>query len=330
MNYNNCLIDLHLHIDGALSVATAISLANMQEITLPVQDKKRLCRLLSAPENCKDLNEYLECFALPCSLMQTREAISEAIYRIQEEQKENGLIYAELRFAPQLHTEQGLSQEEVVKAAIDGLNRSDLKANLILCCMRGNSNFDANMETVRLADVYRNQGVAAVDLAGAEALYPTSNFKDIFLYAKELDVRFTIHAGEAAGADSVRTAIELGASRIGHGIHSITDTDLLEMLVQKQIPLELCITSNLQTKAVDKLENYPLRYFMKRGILVTLNTDNPSVSNTTMRNELTLAKQNFNLSENEIRQLLLNSAEASFADTKTKTDLKAQIKNAFQ
>ncbi len=326
----NCYIDLHLHVDGAMSVDTALALAEMQDITLPATDREALTALLSASPDCRDLNEYLEKFDLPCSLLQTKEAISEMIYQLQEELKEHGVMYAELRFAPQKHTDLGLTQDEVVQAAIEGLNRSDLKANLILCCMRGEGLEAANMETIRVASQYVGQGVVAVDLAGAKALFPTADYKDVFDYAKELGVRFTIHAGEADGADSVRTAIAFGAERIGHGVRSAEDEALMAELKEKSIPLELCITSNFQTKAVEDLESYPLRKLMENGVIVTLNTDNPMVSSTNIETELLLAQQSFALTQEEFHTILQNAIAYSFADDGTKEELTKQLEDAFK
>ncbi len=325
----NYLIDLHLHIDGAMSVDTALSLAKMQGTTLPTYDRAKLESLLRVPDDCRDLNEYLEKFALPCSLMMTKETISEMVYRLEEELRAAGIIYAELRFAPQLHTAQGLTQEEVVRAAIEGSKRSSLKSNLILCCMRGDDNNDANMETVRLAAKYRNSGICAIDLAGAEALYPTENFSSLFAYARSLGLKYTIHAGEAADHTSVLTAFKFNASRIGHGVHSAYDQATMKQLSDKKIPLELCITSNLQTKAEQSLETYPIKTLMDNGVIVTLNTDNPMVSGTSMKKELEIAKTAFDLSNDDIKGILLNSAEYSFADKATKAYLRSEIEKAF-
>ncbi len=326
----NYLIDLHLHADGALSVDTVLKLAKMQGVTLPTEDREELFDLLVAPADCKDLNEYLERFALPCSVMQKKETVSEAFYSIKEELKDKGLIYVELRFAPQLHMEQGMTQEDVILAAIEGCNRSSLKSNLILCCMRGDDNYDTNMETVRLAQKYKDQGVVAVDLAGAEAVFPTADFEDVFAYAKELDLKYTIHAGEADGPESVRKALDFGASRIGHGVHSVQDENLMKRLKNSAIALEICITSNLQTKAEQSIETYPLKELMDHGVIVTLNTDNPTVSNTTMRTEFELAKESFDLTNEDVKALLLNSVKSSFAGSETKAYLIKTIESIFQ
>ncbi len=321
------LIDLHLHIDGAISVENAIELSKITGVSLPTDNKDELISYLQVGRECKSLGEYLECFKLPCKLLCTPTAISHAIYRIQEELKAEGIFYAELRFAPQLHTE-SMTQEEVVKAAIDGLQRSDLHSGLILCCMRGENNREANYETVRLASLYGGKGVLAVDLAGNEFAYPTEDYREIFAYAKSLGVRFTLHAGEAAGADSVKTAVEFGASRIGHGVRSIESEEVLAQLAEKKIPLEVCITSNLQTKAIASLEACPVKALMKKGVAVTLNTDNPTVSGTSMNKELSVAKA-LGLSKEEIRALLLNSAEYSFASSELKETMKKNINKNF-
>lgn len=207
---NDCYVDLHLHIDGAVSPATAIAVAKMEGIALPTMDEKELLSYLEVPEGSKDLVDYLKTFDLPVSLMQSRTAISEVTYRVQEDLRAQGVIYAELRFAPQLHTRRGLTQGDVVQAALEGLERSPLKSNLILCCMRFADNQAANLETVRVAEEFLNKGVVGLDIAGSEADGPIENYADIFKKAKESGIPFTIHAGEAAGADSVRKAVEMG------------------------------------------------------------------------------------------------------------------------
>ena len=221
--------ELHLHLDGAITPRIAKKLAALQGIELPYEGEQ-LNNALSVGEDCQSLNEFLQCFDLPLKLLQTKEGISEAIYLVQEELKAEGLSYAELRFAPQLHCQGGLSQAQVIEAALDGLKRSTLPCNLILCCMRGNGNERANEETMELtgeyvkkrilADGRKGYGVAAMDLAGAEALYPTYKYKELFKKAADRNIPFTIHAGEAGGAAEVACAIEMGAARIGHGVRS--------------------------------------------------------------------------------------------------------------
>lgn len=308
------IIDLHLHLDGSMSLECARSLAKKQGIALP--DDKELLSRLRVSDDCRDLNEYLERFDLPLSLLQTAEAISESVERLCNELQSQGLIYAEIRFAPQLHLQKGLTQEEVVLAAIEGLNRSDFFASLILCCMRGADNREANIETVRLVKKYLEKGVCAVDLAGAEALFPNEGFVDVINYARSLSLPMTLHAGEALGADSVASAIELGAGRIGHGVRSIEKPEILKSLAEKKIPLELCPTSNLNTRVFDDLKDYPIRTFLESGVLITVNTDNMSVSATTLAEEYQRLADALELTEADLKKIALCSISATFLDSK--------------
>ena len=326
------MIDLHLHLDGSLAADNIIELAQLSHIQLPTTDKSKLCDMLTVSPDCTSLSMYLEKFDFPLKVLQSEQAISRAVFLLMKRLSQQGLLYAEIRFAPQLHTKCGLSQREVIAAAIDGLNRGvaefNFAAQLILCCMRGNDNFTANLETVRLAAENLNKGVCAVDLAGNEAAYPTSHFEDIFALAKSLSVPFTIHAGEAAGADSVKAALGLGAVRIGHGIHSVEDERLLSLLHDKHTPLELCFTSNLQTKAADSA-NYPLQTFIKNGVPVTLNTDNMTVSGTTLKNEYRLVKERFSLDDDALIKLAINAANAAFLPIDEKQRLCDKIQLGF-
>ena len=316
-------IDLHLHLDGAITLDIAKVLAKLQNQTLPASSDAELSKLLSIPPDCEDLNEYLRRFDLPISLLQTKESISEAFYLVQEKLIAQNVIYAELRFAPQSFMQRGLSQREVVEAALDGLSRSNLSSSIILCCMRGPRREKANLETVQLAKEYltTQDGITALDLAGAEGLFATSDYRELFALASKLDVPFTLHAGEAAGADSVRCAIEMGARRIGHGVRAFEDDALLSLLKENQIPLELCPTSNRQTKVVSDMKTYPLSDFVKRELAVTLNTDNPAISSTTIANEFAYA-QSLGITLAQEEKMLLTAVDAAFTDKATKDKLK--------
>lgn len=314
------LIDLHIHLDGSLSLASARALADMQGIALP-EDDETLLRMLRVSDNCQSLNEYLEKFALPLTLLQTSEAISEAVLRLCRELAEQGLAYAEIRFAPQLHCERGLMQDAVVEAAIRGMEKSGFYASLILCCMRGGDNLQKNLLTVEVASRFLGKGVCAIDLAGAEALYSTDSFAEVFEYARSLSIPFTVHAGEADGPESVYAALSFGARRIGHGVRSVEDGALLKRLAESGVVLELCPTSNLNTRVFERIEDYPLRKLLDAGVRVTLNTDNTSVSNTTLAREYQLIADTFSLTEGEIRQLAISSLKAAFLDDAEKERL---------
>lgn len=323
LDYASKYIDLHLHLDGAITLDIAKKLAYLQGLTLPAESDEELEKLLTVPEDCKSLNDFLECFALPCELMQTKEGLSEAVYLVCENIKSQGVIYAEIRYAPQLHTEKGMSVEDTVLAALDGLSRTDLKANLILCCMRGEGNEALNEETVRVAQKYLKEdgGVVAIDLAGAEAVFKTENYKDLFALASELNIPFTIHAGEADGADSVKLAIEYGAKRIGHGVRSYEDLSVLELIKEKGIYLDMCPTSNIQTCAIDDFTKYPLVDYLNSGIKVTLNTDDMAIEGTTLASEFRLMEKEHGLTPEQEKTLLLNSIEGAFTSREVKDSL---------
>lgn len=327
------MIDLHLHLDGSLNPENILKMAEMAEVKLPVEDKESIQKLLMVEPDCTNLGEYLEKFDLPLELLQTVECIEYAVYELMKDMYRQGLCYVEIRFAPQLHTKKELTQDLAVQAAIKGLCKGKqefgLMANLILCCMRGNSNMSANTQTVALAQKYLGKGVCAVDLAGNEAAYPTELFGEAFAVAREKKIPIIIHAGEAAGADSIREALKLGAVRIGHGIHAIEDTELMNILKDKNIYLEMCYSSNLQTKTVDKAEDYPIVNFMDNHLRVTINTDNVTVSNTTLKREYKLLQKQFSLEDEVLCKLALNSADAAFVSEEERVILKNRINNDF-
>lgn len=323
------LIDLHNHLDGSLTLDIIKKLADIEEINLRGEEKD-LLRKLTAPEDCKDLNDYLTKFAFSNHLLQSQIGIENAVYFLLEKLKEQGLIYAEIRFAPQLSIKNGLSQDEVVEAAIRGLNRSSLKAGLILCCLRGDKNETFNIGTIEVAEKFLNKGVCAIDIAGAEALYKTSEFENLFKLAKEKGIPFTIHAGEADDYQSVDCAIDFGAKRIGHGVNSIHSLKTLERLKQENITLEICPTSNIQTQIFKSINDFPFKTFLEKGIKFTINTDNMAVSSTDINKELNLVANGFNLSEKDIGKLLLNSADCAFLDDESKKELKNIIINTYE
>lgn len=327
------LIDLHLHLDGSLSLASIQKLATMQNMDNYVYDgrlsesafNESILRKMQVDESCKNLKDYLERFAFALSFLQTAEAIEESVYTLLEECKALGMIYTEIRFAPQLHLEKGLTQREVIEAAIRGKKRSDLDSNLILCCMRSAENHEINLETIRLAAEYLDQGVCAVDLAGGEVHFPFESFALEFQLAKELGIPVTIHAGEADGPESVWLALSFGATRIGHGVRSVEDPELIKELAKRGIVLELCPTSNLHTHVFERIEEYPIRKLLDAGVKATINSDNMTVSNTNVKKELQLLQNTFKLSKEEIRQCKKHAVLAAFANEDTKQLLLNEI-----
>lgn len=320
-------IDLHLHLDGAITMDIAKKLAALQNIKLPAENDEQLKKLLTVPDTCTSLNDFLKCFALPDALMMTQEGISEAVYLVAENIRQQGVIYAEIRFAPQNHTEKGMSQEEAVQAALEGLKRTELKANIILCCMRGEGNEAANYETLELTKKYlvEDGGVTGMDLAGAEALYPTSKYAALFAKAREYGIPFTIHAGEAVGAESVRCAIEYGAARIGHGVRIREDDSVCELVKNKGIFLEMCPTSNRQTHAVENMKDYPFIKYLNDGIKVTLNTDDMAIEGITLAEEFRYIENEFGLTSEQKKIILNNAVDAAFTSAAVKEELKKEL-----
>lgn len=310
-------IDLHLHLDGSLRPETVLELAKEQHVSLPAQTKEELEKFLRVPEDCRSLTEYLQCFDLPLMILQKTEAIERVVYELIEDLVKEDVIYAEIRFAPQLSAKKGLMQEEIVKAAIKGLNRGleefpSIQAGLILCCMRGEGNEEENLKTIEAAGKYLGKGVCAVDLAGAEALFKTEQYQELFKRVRELKLPFTIHAGEADGAESIRKALEFGAKRIGHGIRVIEDEELLKKVIKEKITLEVCPISNLHTKAAKDKKSHPIRILFDMGVRVTINTDNRTVSNTNLEKEYAFLKEYYQFKEEEIEKMNEYAKEAAF------------------
>lgn len=311
------LIELHLHLDGSLRPETVWELAKEQNIKLPANTVDEVRDQMQVPEDCRTLEEYLTRFDLPLLVLQTREALERAAFELTEDLAKEWVTYAEIRFAPQLSIKGGMTQEQAVEAAIEGVKRGmeqypSIRVGLILCCMRGEDNEEWNLQTVETAKKYLGDVVCAVDIAGAESLYPTERFASVFEKVREYGLPSTIHAGEAAGPESMKTALAFGAKRIGHGVAAVEDPELVRRLIEEQITLEVCVTSNYQTKVVPSIEAHPIRRLFNAGVRVTVNSDNRTVSNTNVRKELDILRNVFGFKEQEIEKMEEYAWEARF------------------
>lgn len=304
-------IELHLHLDGSAHVKTVRELLDID---------KDITDNMIVQKTCENLDSYLSKFTLPIKAMQTKESLEKVAYALTEDLQKENVIYAEVRFAPMFHTKKGLTMEEVVESVLKGLRKGSIKTNLILCMMRGES-FDTNKEVIDLARKYFKNGVCAIDLAGSEAKYPVTLYKELFAYAKKYNIPFTIHAGEASGSESVRNAVLLGASRIGHGIHILEDDQLINDLIEKRILLEVCPTSNIQTGAVDAYKNHPIFKLYHRGVWVHVNTDNRTVSNITLTKEYEKLMNYFPFTEEDFIKMNENAIKATFLSPEEKKEL---------
>lgn len=309
------MVELHLHLDGSLSEKTVKKIMEEESIQpLGVLTEKTILSQMQYKSDNGNLADYLKCFDLPIQVLQTPEAVRYAVMKLCEDLRNDDVHYAEIRFAPQFHTKKGYSQEDILRGAIEAKDYASLLGvdiDFILCMMRGQSS-RANEETLDLAVKYFNKGVVAVDLAGDEAGFPVVEYADLFRFAKKKEVPFTIHAGEAAGPESIEEALRLGAWRIGHGVAAAWDNELMNYLALHEIPLEICPTSNLSTGAVNNIFEYPLVKFIEKGMIVTINTDNRTVSDTTLKNEFELIRSVPGFEESYDRILRFNSEKSKF------------------
>lgn len=321
-------IDLHNHLDGSLPAKTILELAKMSDVILPASTVDEIRDYLTVSPDCTSLNEYLEKFDIPVSVLQTEACLEKAVFDLMEDLSKRDVCYAEIRFAPGQHLQRGLSQYQVVDAAVRGLKKAEsvfpIHAQLILCCMRG-AKYETNLETINNTKFFLGKGVCCADLAGAEAIFPTSDYKDLFAYASEQNVPYVIHAGEADGPQSMWDAISMGAKRLGHGIAAVQDLELMEHLRKKKIPLEVCVTSNVQTKGVVSFGEHPILKMLDFGIHVTVNTDNMTVSGTNMNHEFDVIKSVLGMTAEQEEKLTLNALEAAFLSADEKAVLKQRI-----
>ena len=290
-------------------------------------------KMLTVEPDNKDLNQYLEKFDLPLYFLQTEEHIERATFEIYEDLHNQGVKYAEVRFAPSLHLNGGLTYEKIVEAAIRGMNKAKEKygimGHLILCCMRGNDNKENNIETVNVAKKYLGEGVCALDLAGAEALFPTEDFKDIFKLAKENEIPFTIHAGEAAGPESIIEALKMGATRIGHGIRCIEDKRVVKILSLHRIPLEICPISEIQTNAA-KQDKFPVEDLLRCDVPVTVSSDNNTVSGTNILKDIEWLVDNNNLGIDEVLKIQTNAANSIYGTEEEKLAINSELREYIE
>lgn len=309
-------VELHCHLDGSLDIELAAHwLGKTKE-----EAKNELCRSAGV----RSLTEYLKKFDLPISLLQLKTHLKEASNRLCKAMKKENVIYAEIRFAPLCHLKKGLSLEEVIDSCLSGIKASELKANLILT-MKRESSLKDNKKIIDLAKKYLGKGVCAVDLAGDESLYPTSLFSELFEYAKKKDVPFTIHAGEAGTYADVDSAISFGAKRIGHGVQSIKNFKTMEGLKKNKIPLEICVTSNIDIHLYENIKEHPISRLIDSGILVTINTDNRTISKTDLSHEYYLLNKYFGFNKEDFNKMNLIAIEHAFISEDEKKELIKQL-----
>jgi adenosine deaminase len=318
---------LHDHLDGGLRPSTIIELAkDLKYNKLPTKDPEELKNWFFRGANKGNLVEYLQGFEHTCAVMQTKEGLKRVAYEMMEDMKEDGVCYVETRFAPVFHSSKGLYNEDIVSAVLEGLEEGKedfgVGYGLILCGMRNMKN---TLDIAELAVNLRNQGVVGFDLAGEEGGYPPKKHIEAFQFIQRANFNITIHAGEAFGKESIWQAIQwCGAHRIGHATHLLEDIsldkqgnvvdfgDLAQYILDKRIPLEICLLSNVHTGAVDKIENHPFGTLFREKFRVTINTDDRLMSDTNMTKEFMVAIDNFNLTLEDVEKITINSMKSAF------------------
>lgn len=312
-------IELHCHLDGSLS----------KEFIQNYLQRTVLEEELSVTNDCKSLAEYLKKFELPCSCLKEEKGIENAGYDVLQTMSLENICYAEIRFAPLLLVTQEMDTEKVIASLLKGLEKGKkdfgIEYNVITCVMRHHSE-EKNYQMLKTARQFLGYGVCAADLAGAEAQYPMSEFMELFQKIKKLDMPFTIHAGECGNIQNIIDAIQVGAKRIGHGIAMRGNKKVQKIVKKENIGIEMCPISNLQTKAVENSEEYPIREFLDAGILVTINTDNRTVSNSSMTKELEFLQTKYKITEEEIMLFMKNAVKVAFAKEEIKDTLYKKLK----
>jgi adenosine deaminase len=322
---------LHDHLDGGLRPGTVVELArDLKYAGLPTTDPGELARWFHASAASGSLSLYLRGFAHTIAVMQSVEAIERVAYECGEDLARDGVVYAEVRYAPVFSTQSGLNLEQVVTAVVRGFERAESRYPItlrqIICAMRDRTD---SLEMAELAVAHREQGVVGFDIAGEEAGHPPKAHLEAFQLCRRENFSITIHAGEAFGPPSIWQALQYcGAHRIGHGVRLIEDmaiTDgaggeptvvklgpLAAYIRDKRIPLELCPSSNVDTGAVASLEEHPIRHFMAQRFRVTVNTDNRLMSDVTLSEEFRRLSRTFALTLDDVERLTMNAMKSAF------------------
>jgi adenosine deaminase len=320
---------LHDHLDGGVRPPTIIDLARDIGYTrLPSNDPDELARWFHRDDTRGSLPHYLEGFTHTSGVMQTEEGLERVAYEMMEDMRSDGVVYVETRFSPVFHTQRDLHWDEVVNAVLKGLERGKkdfgVEYGLIICAMR---NMNLSQEMAELAVDFRERGVVGFDLAGEEGGFPPKKHVDAFHYIQRENFNITIHAGEAFGKESIWQAIQwCGAHRIGHATRLIEDIGLdkhnrrkivkmgylAQYVLDKRIPLEICLTSNVDTGAVKSLKEHPFSLYYNYKFRVTLNTDDRLMSDTDMTKEFMIAHKEFGLTFDDLEKLTINAMKSAF------------------
>ncbi len=326
--------DLHCHLDGSLRLTTILDLARQQGVKLPADTPEGLMPYVFAGMGHRSLEDYLKAFDITLAVMQTEEALYRVAYELAEDCHRENVWYLEVRYSPMLHTRGGLSLAQIVESVLQGLRAAErdfgIRTGVILCGIRSSS-ADSSLRMAELCVAFKNRGIVAFDLAGAELNYPAKAHKQAFQLILDNNVNCTAHAGEAYGPESIAQAIHYcGAHRIGHGTRLRENGDLLNYLCDHRIPLEVCISSNIQTGAADSFETHPLPFYYTYGLRCTINTDNRLVTNTTVSRELLLCHQHYGFTLEDLKDVIVAGFKSAFLPHREKSDLLKKVNAALE
>jgi adenosine deaminase len=308
--------ELHCHLDGSVRPKTVLELAAEQQVELPTTNLARLTRLMQAGKRTRNLADYLKIFDITLSVMQEKDALYRIAHELVEDCAAENVRHLEVRYSPVLHRKRRLSYEDIVDPVIAGLRdagaRLNMSTGVIICGIRSMSP-QVSMALAELAVAYKGRGVLAFDLAGQERDYPAKAHREAFQLVAKHNVNSTVHGGEAFGPESIAQALHYcGAHRIGHGTRLLEDPDLLRYVRDHRVPLEMCLSSNVQTRVARSLKVHPFGQYFRMGLRVTLNTDNRLMSATTSSQEIALAARAFRLSPYEIKRIVINGFKSAF------------------
>lgn len=324
--------ELHVHLDGALRPATMLELARQQGIRLPADTPEALAKAMLVRE-AKSLEEYLQKYEITLSVLQTAPALERVAYEFVIDKANENVRYVEVRYSPLLHRP-ALTLAQAIEAPLAGIRRAaaetGTKVGLIVCAMRTRPPAES-LELARAAAEYRSAGVTAFDLAGAERGHPAREHRAAFEYAAAHGMACTCHAGEGDGAHSIDQALhELGAQRIGHGTRLAEDPALLEEVVARKIPLEMCLSSNVHTHVVASVAEHPFKRYFQQGVVVTLNTDGPLTDGITLTDEYFLAHTALGLTPTDLARVVLNACESAFLPEYDKVALVSRVQSELE
>ena len=327
-------VELHCHLDGSLRPESILDVAIKDKIELPSFNLDQLSSFLKIGMNQGTLEDYLNRFDITLSVMQTPESLTRFSYELIEDVATENIRYIEIRYSPILHQKNGMSLDMAIESVNKGLKEGEkdfgVKSRIIICGIRSISP-EISLKLADLAVKYKNKGVVGFDLAGSEENFPAKEHKEAFYKIRNNNINSTIHAGESFGPESIHQAIHYcGANRIGHGTKLKEDINLMQYVNDHRIPLEICLTSNWQTKSVKSLKHHPMKYYYDQGIRVTLNTDNRLISDTNLTKEFLIAHDLFDFKLDDFREITIFAMKSAFLPHSERKVMIQSITNEFE